>query len=157
MQVSVSFDIDCAASTAWDALHQIATIASVYGPVMTMRSQERLPETLQSGDRLEVQLRVLGMLPVGRQLIAISDTYDGHGVDRVRTMHDRGGPIRGPLILARKWHHQISLATKPGTPNQTTWTDTLSFTGSFSWLMKPVLWVVWQLRASRIRQLARSW
>lgn len=125
--------------------------------MLRMQGRGALPARLNSGDRIEVRLRALGGLPMGRQAIEISDTCQGQGTSQVRTMHDRGGALTGPLSLARDWHHQISLKQAPGDPKRTLWTDTLRFTSPVAWILGPVLFCTWHLRAIRIKTLARDW
>lgn len=122
-----------------------------------MRPEGPFSEQLHSGDAVTVQLRLLGIVPMGRQSIAVQDSMDTRGPTPVRTMHDRGGAISGPLLLARNWHHQMSIAAHANDPDRATWTDTLQFSGAFSWLIWPVLRGSWGLRGIRIRALARQW
>lgn len=157
MRVSVSFTIDCAADTAWEALHRTDTVASVYAPLLKMHSEGPVAKQLRSGDSVTVQLRLLGIIPVGRQNISVQDSIQTRGATQLRTMHDRGGAVSGPLLLARNWHHQMSIAPHAGDPDRATWTDTLQFSGPFAGLAWPVLRGTWGLRAARIKAMARDW
>lgn len=157
MKVSIAFAIDCAPDTAWEALHRTDTVASVYAPLLTMRAERQLPARLRSGDVVTVRLLALGILPVGRQKISVQDSFDTDGPTAVRTMHDRGGAVSGPLVLARNWHHQMSIASHASDPARAVWTDVLQFSGPFAWLLWPVLRGSWGLRGLRIRALARQW
>ncbi len=149
--------IDCAADTAWEALHCTDTVASVYAPLLQMRFDEPTPERLRTGDAVTVHLRALGIVPVGRQEISVQDSVHTRGAVQVRTMHDRGGAVSGPLLLARKWHHQMSIAPHANDPERATWTDTLQFSGPLAWLIWPVLRGSWGLRELRIKRLSRGW
>lgn len=122
-----------------------------------MRPEGQFPEQLHSGDAVIVQLRLWGIVPLGRQRISVQDAIEPNGAATVRTMHDRGGAVSGPLLLARNWHHQMSIAPHATDPDHAMWTDTLQFSGAFSWLIWPVLRGSWGLRGLRIRALARQW
>lgn len=165
MKIIVSFEIDCSAVVAWRAMHRTKTIANVYAPLLRMQSDGQLPDEILSGAQIEVRLRAFNLVDVGRQLIAIRDAVESSrgslalktGEAQVHTMHDQGGPLTGPLKLARTWHHQMSVSALPGDRERAIWTDSLSCTGPFVWLLWPALWCSWRLRARRIKSLARGW
>lgn len=159
MRVSRCFTIDCPPDAAWDALHRTASIAAVYAPMMRMDSEGGLSDRLRDGDELIVRLRVLGLLSVGRQAIRVSDerTRDPEGGIERRTMHDRGGPLSGPLSLLRLWHHRMTVVSLPDEPGRARWEDTLEVGGSAAPLLRPALAIAWSLRGRRIRRLARRW
>lgn len=157
MRITVTFDLECDPDTTWRALHAPAVIASVYGPLLRMRSEGPMPAALTDGDTLRVRLLVWPGLVVGRQLIRITDEREFIDGRERRTMHDRGQPLRGPLALLRGWHHRMSLTPSRSLPGGTTWHDTLEATGPFAALYRPALALVWRMRAARIRRLARGW
>lgn len=94
---------------------------------------------------------------MGRQVIEVRDEFGPEGPQQIRTMHDVGGPLTGPLTLLQGWHHRMSLSPVPGHPDRVHWSDTLEVGGRFAPLFWPVLTLTWRLRAGRIRSLAPRW
>ena len=74
----------------------------------------------------------------------------------MRTVHDTGGPLTGPMRVVRRWHHRMAISDDGA--GRTRFRDTLSIGAGlltpFVWLG---FWVFWQLRARKIRMLAPGW
>lgn len=157
MRIDLRFEIACNADAAWRAVHDPAVAAALYGPVMRLRPLSPMPEHLADGDEVTVQLRAFGVIPIGRQVIRVADEVSDAGSTLVRTMHDRGHPVSGPLALVRDWHHRMTITDAPQHPGHAIWRDRLSFTGAFA----PIAWIAlratWAWRARRIRALAPGW
>lgn len=159
MHIEMRFIIDCEADVAWQALHDPQVVSSLYEPAMQVRSRDPLPARWNQGGKTsnEVQLLFYGRVPVGRQLIDIEDEVRGEGVSLVRTMHDRGRALSGPLSLLTGWHHRMSVWPTAGDPTRTVWLDRVTFSGPLAPFAWPVMRIIWGLRARRIRALAPTW
>lgn len=155
-RVRVVTRIECPATVAWRAAHSPAAAADVYRPLLHMRALDgELPERFESGDTVTVQLRVLGIVPVGRQLIMIDDVSQPKLPANARTMRDHGRPLSGPLALSRGWNHEISIWPEGDTG--AVWHDELTLTGPWAPVLALVLRPMWWCRGARIRRLARAW
>ncbi|MBB2975402.1 hypothetical protein FHX49_000968 [Microbacterium endophyticum] len=157
MRIVLKFVIDCDADAAWRALHSPRAVAELYGPFVDMQPLAPLPTSWVSGDSAGVGLYLGGLIPMGRQLIAISDreTEDANGP--VRIFRDSGMPLTGPLATLDVWDHQMAISAVPGDPSKSIWRDRLVIRGAIAPLMWPVMWAAWQWRSIRIRALAPTW
>jgi hypothetical protein len=157
MRILLKFSVDCDADAAWRALHSPRALAELYGPLIELRPLDRLPTSWQPGDDVGVELRLAGSIPLGRQLIDVSDrAVDERGVP-VRILRDSGIPVSGPLAALDVWDHQIAVSPEPGHPDRTLWRERLVIGGVAAPALWPTLWATWQWRAHRIRSLAPSW
>lgn len=167
MRVHLDLLLDCPADAAWEALHSPAVFRAVSGPWTTAESlePEGFPERWPGGDH-RVRLRLLGVLPMGEQVIRLRDEVVDDAVlgTGARVVHDEGGPVRGPMTLVRHWHHRLAIAPNPlsGTAERrearTRFTDTLEVRAG---LLTPLAWlgfrVFWSLRARKLVRLAPGW
>ena len=80
MRVLLKLEIDCDADAAWRALHSPRAVAELYGPLIdlapldpeglpTSWAPRRADEPTRMPQAIGVQLRLGGILPLGRQLI----------------------------------------------------------------------------------------
>ncbi|MFN3707744.1 hypothetical protein [Microcella sp.] len=155
MRVTLDLILDCSPDAAWEAVHSPAVFRAVSGPWTTVESLEPggFPERWPGGDH-RVKLRMLGVLPMGTQLIRLSDEV----APGVRTVHDTGGPLSGPMRVVRSWHHQMAISAAPGGDGRTQFRDTLTVTaGVLTPFVTAGFWVFWQLRARALKRLAPSW
>lgn len=157
MHIELEFDIDSSADAAWRAVHDPTVVAALYGTVMQLRPLTPMPVRFEDGSEVDVALRAAGILPAGRQRIRITDEVTGTGPSQVRTMHDRGQPLSGPLALLRGWHHRMTITDSPAHPGHAIWRDRLDVSGAFAPFVWPLLRITWAWRARRIRALAPSW
>lgn len=157
MRILLKLVIDCDADAAWRALHSPRAVAELYGPLLAMQPLATPPTAWEAGSDLPVQLSLAGAVPMGRQLISVSErtTSDAHGP--VRVFRDSGIPLTGPLSSLDVWDHQMAVSPAPGDPARTLWRDRLVIGGPTAPLLWPVLWSAWQWRAARIRALAPTW
>lgn len=167
MRVHLDLLLDCPADAAWEALHSPAVFRAVSRPWTTAESLEAggFPERWPGGDH-RVRLRLLGVLPMGEQVIRLRDETVDDAVlgASARVVHDEGGPVRGPMTLVRHWHHRMAIAPNPlsGTAGRhearTRFTDTLEVRAG---LLTPLAWlgfrVFWSLRARKLVRLAPGW
>lgn len=159
MRVLLKLVIDCDADAAWRAVHSPRAVAELYGPLVDLAPllPGGLPTAWAPGDDVPVQLSALGILPLGRQLIHMSERFSD-GPDRpVRIFRDSGIPLTGPLSSLDVWDHQMAVSPAPGDPSKTLWRDRLVIGGPTAPAFWPLLWAVWQWRGARIAALAPSW
>ena len=156
MRILLKLVIDCDADAAWRALHSPRALAELDGPFVTPDALADLPTSWTPGDEAIVGLS-LGPVPLGRQLIDVSDSERQLSGQRVRILRDTGIPISGPLAALDVWDHQMAVGPAPGDPTRTLWRDRLVIGGAAAPVLWPVLWSVWQWRAARLRALAPSW
>lgn len=151
------FPIDCDPRTAWNALHSPRVVGELYAPLLGMRPllEEDLPDRWRPGDDAAVQLLALGRIPVGRQLIQVSDRVVHEGGQVVQVFRDSGIPLSGLLSVLDVWDHQMAVSALPG--GRTLWRERLVFAGPGAALLWPALWATWQLRGLRVRMLASRW
>lgn len=157
MRVLLKFEIACNVDAVWRALHSPAALAEVASPLVAMQSVDPLPTSWESGNSATVSLRAAGVLPLGLQLIHVTDRSRTHKGARVRILRDSGMPLSGPLSLLDVWDHQIAISEVRGHPNRTLWRDRLEIRGAVAPLVWPALWTMWQWRQQRITQLAPTW
>ncbi|WP_341578488.1 hypothetical protein [Microbacterium schleiferi] len=155
MRVLSKFTIDCDADAAWRALHSPRVLAEVYGPFLDMQPLEAMPTQWEHGQNAAVGLSVAGLIPVGRQLISITDAEREVNGVRVRIIRDSGMPLTGPLAVLDVWDHQMAVSPLPD--GRTLWRERLVIGGAAAPALWPGLWAVWQWRGARIRQIAPSW
>lgn len=157
MRIMLKFVIDVDADAAWHALHSPAVLGEIYGPLITLErlSPDDSPETAHPS--YAVQMRLFDVIPLGRQLIALSDGIRDDRTGSVRIVRDSGIPLTGPLSTLDVWDHQMAVSPVSGDRRRTLWRDRLVIAGPLAPVLWPMLWVVWQWRQRRIRRIAPSW
>lgn len=156
MRILLKLVIDCDADAAWRALHSPRALAELDGPFLTHDALTELPTSWTAGAEAIVDL-ALGPVPLGRQLIDISEMQRLHRGERVRILRDTGIPLAGPLAALDVWDHQMAVSRAPGDPRRTLWRERLVIGGRAAPALWPALWTVWQWRAGRLRALAPTW
>lgn len=159
MRILLKFTIDCDADAAWRALHSPRAVAELYGPLLQLEplGTEGLPTSWSPGDDAAVQLTLAGAVPMGRQLISVSDRVAEDTYGPVRIFRDSGMPLTGPLSSLEVWDHQMAIAPVPGDVTRTLWRDRLVIGGPTAPALWPALWTIWQWRAARVKALAPGW
>ena len=153
MHVMLKQVLDCDPDAAWRAIRSPEVFRAVAAPLLSFESAEPhgFPTTWTEGEH-RVTARALGLIPLGDQLIDLSFTRR----DDVRLMHDRGGPLGGPLAVVSYWHH--TMAVSPTKDGSTLLRDRLLFDAEpLSLAVWPALWAFWQWRALQLRRLAPTW
>ncbi|GAA1687927.1 hypothetical protein GCM10009792_04660 [Microcella alkalica] len=158
MHVTLDLVLDCAPDAAWEAVHSPAVFRAVSGPWTRVESLEPggFPERWPGGEH-RVRLKLLGVVPMGVQVIRLSDESlvlsDG---STERIVHDAGGSVSGPMRVVRSWHHRMAISTAPA--GRTLFRDRLDVGAG---ILTPVVmvgfWVFWQLRARQLTRLAPGW
>jgi hypothetical protein len=159
MRILLKLVIDCDPDAAWRALHSPRAVAELYGPFVDMTPLDiaGLPSAWEPGSDVAVQLAA-GGIPLGRQLIHVTERLTADSRGDVRIFRDSGIPLTGPLASLDVWDHQMAVAPAPGDPSKTLWRDRLVIGGpTAAPALWPVLWTIWQWRASRLRALAPTW
>ncbi len=157
MQVLMVFEVACTPDVAWRALHSPAVVADLYGPLLQLKADAELPEQWRSGEEAAVGMSVLGVVPMGRQTIRITDREVDLDGTTVRVMRDSGRPLSGPLSLLSLWDHQMAVGPVAGSPERALWRDRLTIGGALAPALYPGLWATWQWRRSRIIAMAPTW
>ena len=159
MRILLKLVIDCDADAAWRAVHSPRAVAELYGPLMELEPivPNGLPTSWEPGGDVPVQLSLAGVVPMGRQLIHVSErtTHDVNG--DVRIFRDSGIPLSGPLASLDVWDHQMAISPAPGDPTRTLWRDRLVIGGPTALALWPMLWATWQWRGARIKAMAPTW
>lgn len=154
MRILLKMVLDCDAETAWRVIRSPAGLEQVSAPLMAFESLESngFPESWPAGDH-PVRASLLGVVPMGEQLIAIGFPGERIGYRQVR---DSGGGLSGALTVVRSWQHTMAVAPRPD--GRTEYRDQLRFSaGILTPLMWPMYWAFWQWRGIRMRQLAHTW
>jgi hypothetical protein len=154
MRILLRFELDCPPDDAWHAIRSPEVFQQVSFPLTTFSSLERdgfpvgeWPE----GEHL-VAVKALGLVDVGRQVIAISHSSK----DDALITHDDGWGVSGPLSLVTRWNHRMAVSPLPD--GRTLYRDELRFSaGPATLLLWPMFWAFWQWRGFGIRRLAPSW
>ncbi|MEU2205032.1 hypothetical protein AB0P19_12975 [Microbacterium oleivorans] len=158
MRILLKLELDCTADAAWRALHSPRAVTELYGPLLDMAPMAAsLPTSFEPGADVPVEIRALGLLPVGQQLIHASDRYTEDANGPVRIFRDSGIPLTGPLAALDVWDHQMAVSPLPGDPSRTLWRDRLTIGGIAALPLWPMLWAAWQYRGIRLRALAPTW
>ncbi|GAA2185828.1 hypothetical protein GCM10009786_03830 [Leucobacter alluvii] len=157
MRIRTEFEAACPPDVAWRALHDPSVAAELYAPFLVMQPERAFPEALTTGTEMRARLRVFGALPVGAQLIRITDLPSTAGADWPRTMRDHGRPLTGPLALLAEWRHEMTISRSRASEHRAVWTDELHIGGALAPLFRPVLALMWRWRGRKLRRLARNW
>ena len=157
MRVRLNLLLDCPPDAAWEAVHSPAVFRAVSGPFTTADSLEPggFPERWADTEH-RVRLRMLGVLPMGSQLIRLRDETRADGT---RIVHDEGGPLTGAMSIVSRWHHRMAISPDPAAPDaRTRFRDALDVgAGVLTPLAWLGFWFFWQLRAQKLRRLAPGW
>jgi hypothetical protein len=157
VRILLKFVVDCDADAAWRAIHSPRALAELYGPLLDLQPLDPLPTAWETGQEAAVGLFLGGLVPLGRQIIDVSDVERESGGTRVRILRDSGIPLTGPLAALDVWDHQMAVSPAPGAPGRTLWRERLVIGGRAAPLLGPGRGAPWQWRAGRIRALAPTW
>jgi hypothetical protein len=155
VNVFLRLTLECTPDEAWKAIADPAVFTAVSGPLMKVTSREKggFPTAWTAHQPHEVSLRLLGILPMGRQIIDVSFSERPGGV---RMMIDSGTPQSGPLRIVRNWDHRMAVSAADG--NKTLYRDRLVVqAGIFTPVIFMGMWMFWQIRGAKLKKLARTW
>lgn len=154
MRVFLKLVLDCAPDAAWRAVRSPSVFRAVSAPLTTFESLEPggFPEVWSTGVH-PVQVKALGLFPLGEQTIDVSFE---ERANRVRMMHDDGRGLSGPLAAVATWHH--AMAISPARGGRTLYRDQLVFeAGALTPLLWIAYWTFWQWRSFGLRRFAPTW
>jgi hypothetical protein len=154
MRILLKLELDCDPDAAWEAIRSPSVFRAASAPLTVFRSlePEGFPERWPIGTHT-VEVRALGLVPIGTQAITISEHHDRPGV---RIVRDSGGGLSGSLTVVTHWRHSMAVSATPD--GRTLFRDQLEFSaGALTVLMWPVYWLFWQWRAYRMIRFAPSW
>lgn len=138
-------------------MHSPAVASELYGTLVQMKPLSRTPDQLENATQFDVQLSLWGRVPLGKQRIFVTDEVRETPGGTVRTLHDTGGALSGPLSLVKGWHHRMTITAAANQQQHTHWHDSLSFSGPIAALAWPALFLTWHWRARRLKRIAASW
>lgn len=149
--------LDCDPDAAWRAIRSPAVLREVSSPLVAIGSAEAVgfPPVWEEGQH-PVELRGLGLIPLGNQLISlgVSTRQDGG----VRILRDTGRGISGSLAAVTHWDHSMAIAADPSGTGKTLYRDQLVFeAGPATLALWPAFWSFWQWRLRQLKRLAPTW
>ena len=154
MRILLKLTLDCQPDAAWNAIRDPRILGQVSAPLMSFSSLEPdgFPASWTVGDH-PVRVKLLGLFPLGTQVIGISFPKSAAGE---QLMRDTGKALSGPLSVVTSWQHSFAVSAAPG--GRTLYRDELRFSaGVFTAFMWPVYWAFWQWRAFQLKRLAPTW
>jgi len=152
MRVVLKFEIEAYPDEVWAWLHEPAAFQAVAAPLLEFEpvGHRRFPPTWTPGDHL-VRARLFGILPVGDQVIRVSDSRRGGA----RIVEDSGGPVSGVFAIISSWRHRMAVSPLPG--GRTLYRDRLDISAG---VLTPIVWfgawLFWQYRAHSLQAVALS-
>ena len=155
MHVQLKLVLDCPVDAASDALRDPAVMRAVTTPLVRYRSAEPggFPHRW-STDPHRVTASVLGVAPLGTTHVDL----DWHERDGAWIQRDTGTGVSGQFAQLTIDHR---MAVSPTADGRTLLRDRLWFRAGPGGVLGPVLWpglwLVWQWRGLRMRQLAPTW
>ncbi|KQW08103.1 hypothetical protein ASC66_03945 [Leifsonia sp. Root4] len=156
MIVMLKVVLDCDPDAAWHALRSPAALREVVSPWLDFASLEAggFPAQWPEGEHLMTTL-ALRTIAVGTSAVDVS--YPGGLPDGVRMLRDTGGMRSGPGAIIRSWDHRMAVSPDPAGSGGTLYRDRLRFGGPLAAASWYPVWLFWQWRAARLRQLAPTW
>ncbi len=149
MRVVLDLVLDCDVDRAWALLHAPAAMRFAMAPVLVPTPVDGAwPDRWPDATPVELDTRMLGV-PSGRMTVELHDEVRGD----VRIVHDRGGPVSGPLDALSSWRHRMAVSPLPD--GRCRFRDRLDVGGAAAPAMWPTLWALWQWRGHRLQVLAR--
>lgn len=155
MNVFLRLTLDCEPEVAWRAMSDPEVFRAVSSPLLTITSNEKggFTQAWTGDGPHEVSMRLLGIIPIGRQTIDVSFTQRPGGV---RMMKDSGTPLSGPLTSLACWDHRMAISEEGN--GKTLFRDRLVVqAGVHTLFFFTGLWLFWQWRAAKIKKLASGW
>jgi len=148
MQIKLETDLACSAARAWQEVNTTRLLRHVARPLLTFEPIDppQWPAQWQD-ERYLVRLRLMGLLPLGKQWVVITRWVSQQPRYEVRD--------NGYGALARRWDHHVSIW--PLSESSARYVDRVEIEAG---LLTPVVWLFAALfyrhRQRRWRALARS-
>lgn len=156
MRVLLKLTLDCAPEAAWRAIQSPTVFREASLPLLQFRSLELngFPPRWEEGHH-PVAITAAGV-PIGTQSIGIEFPDRRH--KGVQIMRDHGAGLTGLSAVFTRWDHRMAISAHPTEPGKTLYRDQLIFSaGPATAAVWPSLWLLWQMRAARLRSIAPSW
>ena len=155
MHVGLRIILDAPVEAVRDALLSPAVMVAVTKPFLVYRSRDPqgFPVRWAPGQPHPITASAFGLVPSGDTHVDI-DLYE---VERVPVQRDNGGGTSG---LFGRMTMQHRMAVRPTHDGRTLLVDRLTYRmrpSVLGVLLWPGMWVIWQWRALRMRQLAPQW
>ncbi|MDQ8047367.1 hypothetical protein SAMN05660766_2907 [Curtobacterium sp. 314Chir4.1] len=155
MHVGLRIILDAPVEAVRDALLSPAVMVAVTKPFLVYRSRDPqgFPVRWAPGQPHPITASAFGLVPSGDTHVDI-DLYEVEGVPVQR---DNGGGTSG---LFGRMTMQHRMAVRPTPDGRTMLVDRLTYRmrpSVLGLLLWPGMWVIWQWRALRMRQLAPQW
>lgn len=160
MFVQIKTVLAATPATVRDALANPEVMVAVTRPLLVYRSEEPagFPRRWTTSAQ-RVSARILGLVSLGRTHVSLR-WYEVDGIPDTVVQEDTGRGIDGSFALLRI-RHRMAVSPAPhssGLPRGTFLRDRMEFhAGVLTPLLWPGLWLVWQWRGLRMRQLAPTW
>jgi hypothetical protein len=149
MRIVLDLTLDCGIERAWALLHSPDAMRFAMAPVLEPAPvEDGWPARWPEATPVALTTRMLHV-PSGRMTVELHDEVSGD----VRIVHDRGGPVSGPLAALSSWRHRMAVSPLPD--GRTRFRDRLDVGGVAAPAMWPTLWALWQWRGHRLQVLAR--
>lgn len=146
MRVRRSTELPCDADRAWEELQKPGLLQHVSRPLLSVRFRDGRPERWTVGEH-PVSLRLLGVIPLGRQTVGIEVPPSERGEFRLR---DNG---RGRLV--RRWDHLVVI--EPLGPGRCRYTDDVEIeAGVLTPVVTAFAWVFYRHRQRRWKRLVEE-
>ncbi|MFJ4219904.1 hypothetical protein [Curtobacterium luteum] len=155
MHVGLRTVLDAPVDAVRDALLSPSVMVAVTKPFLRYRSRapQGFPERWTPGTPHPIAADAFGLFPSGDTHVDI-DLYEVQGVPVQR---DNGGGVSGLFGRMTMAHRMATVDLGDGTTlllDRLTYRMRPAFLGVLLW---PGMWVIWQWRALRMRQLAPTW
>ncbi|WP_020076908.1 hypothetical protein [Cryocola sp. 340MFSha3.1] len=164
MRVLLKLTLDCDPDAAWRALQSPTAFREVALPWLDFRSEEPGGFPTRWGSEHRVRVKALGAFTVGTQAIRLDTLRSTDPRERAtRILHDSGGGTGGMLSAIPRLDHRMAIAPDPAGPDEngrlrTLYRDQLIVrAGALTPVAWYALWLFWQWRGVRLRQLAPTW
>lgn len=156
MKVMLKLVLDCEPDAAWHALRSPAGLREVVSPWLDFSSREPqgFPAQWPAGEHLMTAL-ALRSIEVGTEVVDIS--YPTALPAGVRMIRDSGGGRSGLMRGLQSWDHRMAVSPDPAGSGGTLYRDRVEFGGPLAAASWYPVWLFWQWRAARLKQLAPSW
>ncbi|MBF4574982.1 hypothetical protein [Frondihabitans sp. VKM Ac-2883] len=157
MHVQLKLLLACSPEAAADALANPEVMVAVTKPLVVYRSEDAsgFPRRWDDVPR-RVSARILGLVSLGITHVDLR----WYEVEGTRIQEDTGRGVTGQFSRLRI-RHRMAISRAPhssGLARGTLLRDRLEFdAGLLTPVLWPGLWVVWQWRGWRMRQLAPTW
>lgn len=148
MKLTITTELSCTAERAWEEVQQSRLLIHVAAPIISFRAiqSEGFPTIWQEG-RYAAQMKLFGIIPLGKQDVVIEYPITNDGSFQVRD--------NGQGTIAKRWDHRIIIQSLPAGNAQ--YTDSIEVeAGVLTPFVAAFAWIFYRHRQKRWRELARN-